>query len=122
MLGNALDWLRSIYDPLSSAKHAGRWIAQLPASEAIAIQREALELVSGFPGSRKEPGPGQVEALLRIDARHCRAHAYGRCHELHDLALRLELFGDAVYEIKLRADEPPRVRLRFGDRVDDEIG
>ena len=33
------------------------------------MQREALELVSGFPGSRKEPGPGQVEALLRIDAR-----------------------------------------------------
>jgi hypothetical protein len=41
----------------------------LPTSEAIAIQREALELVAGFPGSRKEPGPGQVEALLRIDAR-----------------------------------------------------
>ena len=69
MMGNLLEWVRSLYDPLSSAKHAGRWIAQLPTSEVIAIQRETLELVSGFPGSRKEPGPGQVEALLRIDAR-----------------------------------------------------
>ncbi|HEY5308210.1 MAG TPA: hypothetical protein VIK97_06870, partial [Casimicrobiaceae bacterium] len=69
MIGDMLDWVRALYDPLSSAKHAGRWIAQLPMSEAMAIQREALELVSGFPGSRKEPGPGQVEALLCIDAR-----------------------------------------------------
>jgi len=69
MIGDMLDWVRALYDPLSSAKHAGRWIAQLPVSEAMAIQREALELVSGFPGSRKEPGPGQVEALLCIDAR-----------------------------------------------------
>ena len=69
MIGNIMGWVRTLSDPLSSANRAGRWIDQLPAQEAIAIQREALELVSGFPGARKEPGPGQVEALLRIDAR-----------------------------------------------------
>ena len=69
MIGGMLEWLRALYDPLSSAKHAGRWISKLPGTDPMAIQREALELVSGFPGSRKEPGPGQVEALLRIDAR-----------------------------------------------------
>jgi hypothetical protein len=69
MIGPMFNWLRSLSDPLSNAGNAGRWIAQLPSSEAIAVQREALELISGFPGSRKEPGPGQVEALLRIDAR-----------------------------------------------------
>ncbi|HEY5307598.1 MAG TPA: hypothetical protein VIK97_03710, partial [Casimicrobiaceae bacterium] len=69
MIGNIMGWVRTLSDPLSSANRAGRWIDQLPAQETIAIQREALELVSGFPGARKEPGPGQVEALLRIDAR-----------------------------------------------------
>ena len=69
MIGSIMGWVRTLSDPLSSANRAGRWIDQLPAQETIAIQREALELVSGFPGARKEPGPGQVEALLRIDAR-----------------------------------------------------
>jgi hypothetical protein len=62
-------WLRSLSDPLANAGNAGRWIASLPSTDAMAIQREALELISAFPGSRKEPGPGRVEALLRIDGR-----------------------------------------------------
>jgi hypothetical protein len=66
---SVIGWVRTLSDPLSSSNRAGRWIAQLPSQESMAIQREALELVSGFPGTRKEPGPGQVEALLRIDAR-----------------------------------------------------
>ncbi|MFO1412472.1 MAG: hypothetical protein U1F10_00865 [Burkholderiales bacterium] len=64
-----LGWLRSFSDPLASAGNASRWIAQLPALDASALQKEALELVAGFPGSRKEAGPAQVEALLRIDGR-----------------------------------------------------
>ena len=35
----------------------------------LAIQKEALDLVAGFPGARRDVGPAQVEALLRIDAR-----------------------------------------------------
>ena len=35
----------------------------------LALQKEALELVVGFPGTRKDVSPAQVEALLRIDAR-----------------------------------------------------
>ena len=62
-------WLRSFSDPLASANNAARWIGQLPTVDAGALQKEALELVSSFPGSRKEAGPGQVEALLRIDGR-----------------------------------------------------
>ena len=62
-------WLRSLSDPLSSASNAARWIGQLPPSDPVSLQKEALELVSGFPGVRKDAGPGQVEALLRIDGR-----------------------------------------------------
>ena len=64
-----LNWFRSFSDPLTSANSAARWIGQLPPDEAANVQKEALELVSGFPGARTEAGPGQVEALLRIDAR-----------------------------------------------------
>jgi len=33
------------------------------------MQREALDLVGSFPGARRNIGPAQAEALLRIDAR-----------------------------------------------------
>ncbi len=70
MQANALlTWVRSLSDPLSSANNANRWIGQLPTDEIANVQKEALELVARFPGARKEAGPGQVEALLRIDAR-----------------------------------------------------
>jgi hypothetical protein len=62
-------WFRSLGDPLRNTKTAAQWIAALPAADAMAIQKEALELVSGFPGSRRVPAPAQAEALLRIDAR-----------------------------------------------------
>ena len=62
-------WLRSFGDPLRNTKAAAQWIASLPTTDAMAIQKEALELVSGFPGSRRLAGPAQAEALLRIDAR-----------------------------------------------------
>ena len=68
-----LNWFRSFSDPLTSANNAARWIGQLPTDETANVQKEALELVSSFPGPRKEAGPGQVEALLRIDARVERA-------------------------------------------------
>jgi hypothetical protein len=63
------NWFRALNDPLSNANNAARWIAQLPSGDAIALQKEALELIAAFPGARKEAGPAQVEALLRIDGR-----------------------------------------------------
>ena len=59
----------SLNDPLRNVDNAARWIAALPAGDVLAIQKEALELVAGFPGARNEIAPAQVEALLRIDAR-----------------------------------------------------
>jgi hypothetical protein len=69
MVEPVLQWFRSLNDPLRNANLAARWIAQLPPSDPLAIQKEALELIAGFPGARSDVGPGQVEALLRIDAR-----------------------------------------------------
>ncbi|HEV2606432.1 MAG TPA: hypothetical protein VGT79_00475, partial [Xanthomonadaceae bacterium] len=37
--------------------------------EALQLQREALDLVSSFPGGRRAIAPAQAEALMRIDAR-----------------------------------------------------
>ena len=47
-------WLRSFSDPLASANNAARWIGQLPTVDAGSLQKEALELVSTFPGVRRD--------------------------------------------------------------------
>ncbi len=62
-------WRRSLSDPLRNVPAASRWMAALPAGDALHLQREALDLVSSFPGVRRSIGPSQAEALLRIDAR-----------------------------------------------------
>ena len=62
-------WRRSLSDPLRNAPAATRWMASLPAGDALHLQREALDIVSSFPGSRRSIGPSQAEALLRVDAR-----------------------------------------------------
>ena len=62
-------WRRSLSDPLRNAPAVTRWMAALPAGDALQLQREALELVSSFPGGRRSIGPSQADALLRIDAR-----------------------------------------------------
>jgi hypothetical protein len=62
-------WRRSLRDPLRGGKAASRWIASLPTADPLTMQREALDLVSSFPGGRRSVGPAQAEALLRIDAR-----------------------------------------------------
>jgi hypothetical protein len=62
-------WRRSLSDPLRNAPAATRWIGGLPAGDALQLQREALDLVASFPGTRRNIGPNQAEALLRIDAR-----------------------------------------------------
>jgi hypothetical protein len=64
-----LAWRRSLSDPLRNAGAATRWVAGLPTADALQLQREALDLVASFPGSRRAIGPNQAEALLRIDAR-----------------------------------------------------
>jgi len=69
MLESFIAWFRALGDPLRSANHAARWIAQLPTQDALAVQRAALELVSAFPGPIREIGPSQAEALLRVDSR-----------------------------------------------------
>ncbi len=65
----SLRLVRSFNDPLRNPRLASRWISQLSSADPMAVQRDALELVAGFPGARKEPGPGLVDALLRVDAR-----------------------------------------------------
>jgi hypothetical protein len=62
-------WRRSLSDPLRNGGAATRWLAGLPAADALQLQREALDLVTSFPGSRRAIGPNQAEALLRVDAR-----------------------------------------------------
>jgi hypothetical protein len=69
MLLPILNWFRTLNDPFRNTHTAGRWIAALPGTDALTIQKEALELITEFPGARGEVGPGQVEALLKIDAR-----------------------------------------------------
>jgi len=65
----ALSWFRRFNDPLRNVKAAAQWIAALPATDVMALQKQALEVVAGFPGARRVVGPAQAEALLRIDAR-----------------------------------------------------
>jgi len=62
-------WRRSLRDPLRSGNAAARWIASLPTSDPLQLQRETLDLVASFPGGRRRIGPAQAEALLRVDAR-----------------------------------------------------
>jgi cyclic-di-GMP-binding protein len=69
MLEPALTWIRSLKDPFRNPNAAAQWIAGLPTTDAMALQKEALELVTNFPGSRRIVGPAQAEALLRVDAR-----------------------------------------------------
>jgi hypothetical protein len=69
MIDRGFNWLKSLNDPLRNANLASRWIAQLPTGDPAAIQKQALELIAEFPGARRDVGPGQVEALLKIDAR-----------------------------------------------------
>ncbi len=64
-----LTFFRSFNDPFRNSKAASQWIAALPTTDAMDIQKEALELVSKFPGARQVAGPAQAEALLAIDAR-----------------------------------------------------
>jgi hypothetical protein len=61
-------WLRSFGDPLRNTKSAAQWIASLPTTDAMAIQKEALELVSSFP-DRAASRVRHSRGLLRIDAR-----------------------------------------------------
>jgi hypothetical protein len=69
MIEPVFNWVKSLNDPLRNANLASRWITQLPTGDPATIQKQALELVSEFPGARRDVGPGQVEALLKIDAR-----------------------------------------------------
>jgi hypothetical protein len=69
MIEPIVHWVRSLNDPLRSAGQASRWIASLPTSDALAVQKEALEVIAGFPGNRRDITPGHAEALLKIDAR-----------------------------------------------------
>ncbi len=69
MLQPAINWIRSLHDPFRNAANAEHWLAALPPNDTMAVQKQALDLVTAFPGARPDPGPGQVEALLKIDSR-----------------------------------------------------
>src|SRR5438552_16778399 len=64
-----LTWRRSFADPLRNATSAARWVATLPAGDALQLQREALDLIASFPGTRRAIAPAQTEALMRLAAR-----------------------------------------------------
>ena len=53
-------WRRSLSDPLRNPAAATRWIAGLPATDALQLQHEALDLVTSFPGGRHAIGPAQA--------------------------------------------------------------
>src|SRR5512141_1620580 len=69
MIVRLLNSLRSISDPLRTPGAAANWIASLPAADAQAVQKKALNLVSRFAEPARQIGPQQVEALLKVDAR-----------------------------------------------------
>lgn len=69
MIEPIVNWVRGLNDPLRNAAQASRWIAQLPSGDPVAVQKQALDLVADFPVNRGDVGPGQVEALLKVDAR-----------------------------------------------------
>jgi hypothetical protein len=62
-------WRRSLQDPLRGGSAAARWVGSLPTADPLQLQHEALDLIASFPGGRRRIGPGQAEALLRVDAR-----------------------------------------------------
>src|SRR5262249_23729517 len=62
-------WRRALRDPLRGGTAAMRWVTSLPSGDALQLQREALDLIASFPGGRRNIGPSQAEALLRIDHR-----------------------------------------------------
>ena len=62
-------WRRALRDPLRGGTAAMRWVTSLPSGDAMQLQREALDLVASFPGGRRNIGPSQAEALLRVDHR-----------------------------------------------------
>jgi hypothetical protein len=60
-------WRLSLADPLRNVPSASRWLAGLPSAEPLQLQREALDLVAAFPGTRRSVGPQNADALLRVD-------------------------------------------------------
>ena len=103
MIATFLNPLRSIQDPLRSANAAGRWLSALPAANAVAIQKKALAVVGRFAEGRRDVGPGQVEALLRIDA--------------HLESVVAELTGDYTASYQTSTD----VEVRLWHRVIDLV-
>lgn len=69
MIEPVVNWLRHLNDPLRNPAQVRRWIAKLPANDALEVQRAALELLADFPGGVREVTAPQLEALLKLDAR-----------------------------------------------------
>lgn len=69
MIEPVLDWLRRLNDPLRNPAQVRRFIARLPAGDALEAQRESLELLANFPSGGREVTAPQLEALMKLDAR-----------------------------------------------------
>ena len=104
MLEPALTWLRSLKDPFRNPNAAAQWIAGLPTTDAMALQKEALELVASFPGSRRVVGPAQAEALLRVDAQ-ARACPRPACAAVRNELPEEHRRGDAAVARRLRSGQ-----------------
>jgi hypothetical protein len=68
MIDPVLDWLRYLKDPLRNPAQIRRWIARLPAGDALEVQRLALEVLANFPIGGRDVTASNLEALLRLDA------------------------------------------------------
>ena len=99
-------WKRSLSDPLRTPAAAARWIASLPATDALQLQHEALDLVTSFPGGRRAIGPAQAEALV-AHRRAVRAR-----HQRPDRAVHGELSA-----LQQRRDTPLARGVRSGQGV-----
>ena len=129
MLQSSLSFIRSLKDPLRNSNTAMQWIAALATTDALELQKEALELIANFPGSRRAVGPAQVDALLRIDARFepvlaQLAQQYATSYQ-KSTAIETRLWHavfdlvkafSAAYRAVLRAGYPRAEQKRWRDR------
>ena len=56
MLSPVYNWIRTLNDPFRNAHTAGRWVASLPAVDALSIQKEALDDVRMMKRHRQTHG------------------------------------------------------------------
>ena len=102
MLQPALNWLRTLNDPLRNVVNAEQWIAALPVNDVMAVQKEALDLVAAFPGVRTEiataAGRGAAQGRRPARAGDRAAHAQYTANYQKSSAIESRLWH-AVFDL-----------------------